>query len=260
VLKKPKGLSKLSIVKQFIKIVPFAFGLYVVFVFNLSKAFSQNNQYKIDSLRHKLTQDSLHIYRFQKIRPYVNLDQRNSFIKDKPINVNGLQAGILLNDKHVIGLGGYNITLKTQQIVRTKLHANIPIEVSLNMSYGTAFYQYVVLDKRYVEIDIQAELGMGTYEYKRYTVTSGKLLSDKKSLVFVGGAGPLVSLKPFKWIGATGMIGYRAATEKKSKLNFSSIYYSFGVWLDVRQIIRDINFYAFKRRRYRKQITLLVKQ
>ena len=86
-----------------------------------SQNLNENQIHKKDSLTAKLKADSTHIFRFQKIRPYVNLDQRNSFIKDAPINVNGLQIGILIKDRHVIGLGGYGITSAGKQQVKIKM-------------------------------------------------------------------------------------------------------------------------------------------
>ena len=69
---------------------------------------------KKDSLTAQLKADSTHIYRFQKYRPYINLDQRNSFIRNQSININGLQLGVLINEKHVLGMGGYIITLNSK--------------------------------------------------------------------------------------------------------------------------------------------------
>ena len=231
---------------------------YIIFQSSLSSQNINSKKTNIkDSLITKLKADSTHIYRFQKIRPYLNLDQRNSFIRGTPINVNGLQAGVLIKEKHVIGLGGYMITANSKQQIKTKTDKNIPVNKALSMNYGTIFYQYVALDKRFWEIDLQAELGWGKYEYKFYDVNTNKLLSDKSAGVLVGGLGPLLAFKPLKWIGIIGMVGYRFTSEKNSNLNFNGIYYSYGVWLDVRQIIRDCNFYLIKKRKYKKQIAAL---
>jgi hypothetical protein len=236
---------------------------WIVFILNVIQhsLSSQNINSKQtvikDSLTAKLKADSTHIYRFQKIRPYLNLDQRNSFIRGTPINVNGLQAGILIKEKHVVGLGGYMITANSKQQVKTKTDKNITVNKALYMNYGTLFYQYVALDRRFWEIDIQAELGGGVYSYKFYDIHTNKLLSDKSAGILVGGLGPLLAFKPLKWIGIIGMIGYRFTSEKNSNLNFNGVYYSYGVWLDVRQIIRDCNFYLIKKRKYKKQIALL---
>ena len=133
-----------------------------------------NQIQKIDSLKAQLKADSTHIFRFQKFRPYFNLDQRNSFIRNAPINVNGLQLGILIKERHVVGLGGYLITASTQQKVKTKTDKNIDANRVLDMKYLTLFYQYVAIDRRYVELDLQAEFGRGGFDMRFYDVTSNK--------------------------------------------------------------------------------------
>src|ERR1700752_3525242 len=102
---------------------------------------------KKDSLTSQLKADSTHIYRFQKYRPYINLDQRNSFIRNQAININGLQFGLLLNEKHVFGLVIYSVTSNSQQKVKTNLDNNLSAYRTLSMSYLTFCYQYVALDK-----------------------------------------------------------------------------------------------------------------
>jgi len=236
-------------------------GILPLFCFLQNSLFAQiPNQNKLhirDSLYSKLKSDSIHIYRFQKIRPYVNLDQRNSFIREAPINVNGLQIGILIKDKHVVGIGGYGITASGKQHVKTKFNKNIDATRNLEMKYLTLFYQYVAIDKRYIELDLQTELGGGKYQIKLTDYNNGKILFNRSASMFVFGLGPLLAIKPFKWIGVIGMAGYRLTFEKDSNLNFNGAYYAYGVWLDVRQIIRDSNYYLIKKRKYRKQIKLL---
>lgn len=211
-----------------------------------------------DSLTAQLKADSLYIYRFQKYRPYINLDQRNSFIRNQSININGLQLGVLVNERHVFGLGGYIITSSSKQQVKTKTDKNIPTNRTLNMDYGTFFYQYVILDKRFWEIDIQSEIGLGTYDFKYYDVNTNKLLADRSAGLLVGGIGPLLAFKPTKWIGIIGMVGYRFTSEKNTTLNFNGFYYSYGAWFDIRQIIRDYKFRHIKKRKYKQQINQLL--
>jgi hypothetical protein len=219
---------------------------------------SPEKQHIKDSLTAQLKVDSTYIYRPQKYRPYINLDQRNSFIRNQSININGLQLGVLVNDRHVFGLGGYNITSSSKQQVKTKTDKNIPVNRTLDMDYGTFFYQYTILDKRFWEIDIQSEIGLGTYDFKYYDVNTNKLLADKSAGLLVGGIGPLLAFKPTKWIGIIGMVGYRFTSEKNSTLNFNGFYYSYGAWFDIRQILRDYKFRYVKKRKYKQQINQLL--
>jgi hypothetical protein len=220
--------------------------------------FSQNKDslklHLIDSLTTILKTDSAHIYRFQKYRPFLNIDQRNSFIRQQPINVYGGQGGILINDRHTFGFGGYAITARSKQIIKIKTDQNIPANRTLNLDYATFFYLLTIFDKRFIEIDAQAEVGGGKYIFKFYDENNGKQIAERSGGLFVGGISPVLTIKPTHWIGITGMIGYRFTSEKNTKLNFNGLFYSYGVWLDARQIIRDCNYYLIKKRKYKKQI------
>lgn len=229
-------------------------GLLLLIVIAHSSLFAQNFKKK-DSLTAKLKNDSLHIYRFQKYRPYINIDQRNSFIKSAPININGLQLGILIKEKHVLGIGGYQITKTSKQKVNTKTEKNLDANRELDMRYLTLFYQYVAIDKRYFELDLQTEVGLGEFDIKLYDSKTNALIYNKKSGIFVSGIGPLFVIKPFKWIGFAGMAGYRFTFEKNSNLNFNGAFYGYGLWLDIRQIIRDYRYFLVKKRNYRKYVS-----
>ncbi|MHB8259572.1 MAG: hypothetical protein ACYDCN_14600 [Bacteroidia bacterium] len=209
----------------------------------------------IDSLKAKLKADSTHIYRFQKFRPYINLDQRNSFIRKEAININGLQLGVLIKEKHVLGIGGYTITVNSNKPIKTKYEKYPLVNRTLNMAYSTLFYQYVALDRRFWEIDIQAELGGGVYDFKYYDPHTNNLIKQLPSAsILVGGAGPLVAFKPTKWVGIIVMAGYRFTSEKNTNLNFNGVFYSYGAWFDIRQIIRDYKYRVVEKRKYRKQV------
>jgi hypothetical protein len=68
------------------------------------------------------------------------------------------------------------------------------------------------------------------------------------------GAATKIILKPVRWIGLSIMGGYRYVFEEKANLNLDGAYYSFGVWVDIRQIYRDIKFYGFQKRKYKMEI------
>jgi hypothetical protein len=239
---------------------------YLIFLFllaygvSLPQSLSSKQIHLRDSLKSQLVADSTYIYRFQRYRPYINIDQRNSYIRGQAININGLQLGLLINEKHVIGFGGYAIAFSSKKKLTAKDDKNIPITRSLNMDYGTFFYQYVALDKRYWEIDLQCEIGGGVYDYKNYNYNTGDLLpkQPQPAKILVGGLGPLLAFKPTKWIGIIVMVGYRFTSEKNANLNFNGLYYSYGVWFDVRQMIRDYKYRVVKKRKYREALKAIM--
>jgi hypothetical protein len=219
--------------------------------------FTRKQLHQRDSLTAKLKADSVHIFRFQKYRPYFNIDQRNSFIRNAPININGLQLGVLIKEKHVIGLGGYAITSTSKQKIKTKTDKNVEVERTLDMKYATVFYQYVAIDRRYFELDLQAEFGTGQFNLNFYDTKTGNLLQNRSGNLLVTGVGPIIAIKPFRWVGIMGMAGYRFTFEKNPNLNFSGAFYGYGLWLDLRQIIRDVNYNLIKKRKYKKEVSRL---
>lgn len=226
-----------------------------------SQALLPSQIFAIDSLTNQLHKDSLHIFRFQKFRPYANIDTRNSFIRNMPINVFGVQLGTQINDKHVVGLGLYKTSTQVRDFtITTKNDKKINTQRDLSLSYLTAFYQYVLLDKRYFEVDIPVELGYGEYQLQLYNQQTGERFSQRKAGMLLCGAGPMVTLKPLRWVGISGMAGYRLTYEKNQNINLNGLYFSYGLWLDIRQIIRDTRYYLVKKPKYKKQIKALLLQ
>jgi len=237
----------------------FSFLLVLLQLALFSQHFTEGQLRKKDSLTAKLKADSAHIFRFQKYRPFFNLDQRNSFIKSGPINVNGIQLGVLLHEKHVVGLGGYSIAQTSKQKVKTKTEKNIDVDRTLEIRYGTAFYNYTAIDKRYFEVDLQAEFGAGNFNMTFYDQATGRWLANRNGQFWVSGLGPQIVVKPVRWVGFQAMAGYRFTFGNSANLNFNGFYYGYGLWLDIRQVIRDIRYYGFKKPRYKREVAALLK-
>ena len=221
--------------------------------------YGQNSlqQKRIDSLTIKFKKDSAHIYRSKKVRPYASLDNRNSFIKDAPVNVKGFQLGTILKEKHTIGFGLYSLQNSSKQFVTTKNEKNIAAKRTLTLNYLTLFYQYVIIDKRFFELDLPLEVGLGGYHVILEDTAVHKIISDKRGGTMLTSGGISIIFKPFKWIGLSGTAGYRVALDKNPNVNFSGAYYSYGVWVDLRQIYRDIKYYGITRKKYRRELKKL---
>jgi hypothetical protein len=209
--------------------------------------------FKLDSLRNKLIKDSTHTYRLKKVRPYIAIDNRNSFVQKAPINLRGFQIGIRLNEKHIIGLGYYNISPFSKNAFITKIFNDDEAKQFLNMSYFTLFYKYKLLLKKYYEINLASEAGVGDASV-RLVDNNKVLLKREKIRIYPFGTGIQFVLKPLKWIGLSSMGGYRLVNEGSLHYNFNGWFYSFGVWIDVRQIYRDTKFYGFQKRKYHQEV------
>ncbi|HWY13082.1 MAG TPA: hypothetical protein VN026_17225 [Bacteroidia bacterium] len=222
------------------------------------------SQTLLDSLKLKFQKDSAHNFRFKKIRPCFTIDQRNSWIKNEkglnkvPVTINGIQLGVVLKEKHTLGLGFYTMNQTSQKPVKISDQNNKITYQDLLLKYATVYYQYVIFDTRFFEMDLPLEVGVGNYIYNLKDETQTALLWREAGPLKITGGGVNIVLKPVRWIGISGMAGYRIVTfNKKTNLNFNGIYYSYGVWIDLRQIYRDIKFYGFMRPKYRKKVKAL---
>jgi hypothetical protein len=211
-------------------------------------------QQKIDSLTIKFKKDSAHIYRFKNVRPFIAIDNRNSFIKNAPVNVKGFQLGVILKEKHTIGFGIYSLQNSSKQSLTAKNENNISTKRTLNLNYLTLFYQYVIIDKRFFELDLPLEVGLGGYHIKLEDTITHKIITDQKGGSLITSGGVNIILKPVRWIGISGTAGYRIALDKNPNVNFNGAYYSYGVWVDLRQIYRDIRFYGITRKKYKRHV------
>jgi hypothetical protein len=217
-------------------------------------------QHKIDSLKAKLCADSAHIYRFRKVRPFFSLDNRNSFIKDAPVNVQGLQLGLILKERHTLGFGFYTLQANAKQNITTKNDKYIDVNRTLSLNYLTAFYQYAIFDTRYFELDLPLELGLGGYDVKLTDAVTNKVVLDKKGGTIIIGGGVGVTIKPLKWFGITGSAGYRNALDNNPNVNFSGFFYSYGVWVGLGQIYRDARYCCIKRKKCRRHIHYILNE
>ncbi|MEO6305053.1 MAG: hypothetical protein ABIP51_17985 [Bacteroidia bacterium] len=222
---------------------------YSLLFFQISIAQNDSiKKQKIDSLTKKLTKDSLHTFRFKKLRPYANIDSRNSFVTNNLTNLSGFQLGVIVNEYHTFGFGLYTLTKFSK--------SNTPFSAisSFNrFGYVNVFYEYFLLNRRYLEIDLPFEVGVGGFQAQlRDTLATG-LTNISKWFVPLG-AGVKFIVKPVRWIGISSMIGYRYIPYKQNLIDYDGLYYSLGIWMDFRQIYRDIKYYGVQKKRYRRDV------
>jgi hypothetical protein len=209
----------------------------------------------LDSLKEKLRSDSIKIYNPKRhlISPYIGTDNRKSFIKDAPIDIRGLLAGVIVNDRHYFCIGGYSVNKETQRPTPLK-GKSIETTRELSLKYLSLYYQYKLIDRRFFEWDVLAEIGAGKYNLKLTTTASGKTLSDRSNLIVPMGIGTTFIVRPVRWGGGFGQIGYRFVLTPNTNLNFNGFYYAYGVWINVGQVVKDSRFYLIKKPRYKKHV------
>ncbi len=205
------------------------------------------------SLTHKLQEDSARIYRFQKVRPYLSFDNRNSFINDQPVNFKGTQFGFIIQEQHIIGIGIYGMSQNSKKPLATR-EGTISAKKTISLNYITFFYEYALIEKKHFELDLPLEIGLGGYGVKLVDSLSGRILSDKKGGVIPIGVGIQPVYKPWSWLGITFLLGYRFVLDGNSNQNFNGLYYALGLSFDVRQVFRNSKYYLGKKRKYKKEV------
>jgi hypothetical protein len=231
------------------------FSVFVLLLFCMPSLLAQNDSiilHKKDSLRLKLINDSLHTYRFKKFRPYGNIDNRTSLLRKRPSNFNGYQLGFIANEYHTFGIGFYRLNSAT------RLNSSIKEGYNLkSLNYNTVFYEYLLVNKRYFEVDLPFELGYGKYKAKYSDNLATDVSKNISSFFIPMGAGIKFVGKPVKWAGISVMAGYRYFIEKHSILDFNDLYFPIGLWVDFREIYRDIKYFGFQKKRYNRAIKSL---
>jgi len=103
------------------------------------------------------------------------------------------------------------------------------------------------------------EIGLGGYDVKIQDSLTGKIFNDKKGGIIPIGIGVQPVYKPWKWVGVAFLLGYRIVLENNSNQNFNGWYYSFGLTVDLRQIIRDTKYYLIKKKHYNRVVKRTLK-
>jgi hypothetical protein len=68
--------------------------------------------------------------------------------------------------------------------------------------------------------------------------------------------GSEITLKPLREIGLTTSIGYRKILSRSEpRIDFDGLYYSYGLEVDIKEIIKDIRWLKAKKR-YKKALRL----
>lgn len=206
-----------------------------------------NKRTEIDSLRASFRRDSARIYGFKKIRPFVNYHERNSIENPKTINFFGPQFGMLLHERHITGLGIYFSTPNTKKPFNI-LDGNKEAIKRIDITYMTAFYQYILLQYRFFEFHLPVEIGFGTLNAS-YFNTSSELYRTSKNNFLISAASAQFIFKPLKWLGLSAIYGYRLAQEHI----IDGTFYAVGVWIGLKPLLMDIN-YLKRKRKYHSEL------
>ncbi len=186
----------------------------------------------------------------------IGLDNRQSFVQSSAVRIIGLNAGLVLpNRRWRIGLGAYTLRrnyadLYVYQVRNGKRTKKIvdTFTPQLDLTYFTPNASYVFLQRRWLEISLPVGFGLGRSHYNE-TDGAGNTQNSTRGLFFPVEAGLNVLIKPFRWVGVSGSVGYRKSVfEVNYKEDFDGMYFSYRVNIFVGAIWRD--WRAYRRQRH----------
>jgi hypothetical protein len=182
------------------------------------------------------------------------LDNRESFVKNTPVKIHGINVGIKYRKRYRIGLGFYTIRKNYQEhtYVSVQDHSDTLFPL-LNLYFLTPNFAYTFYNSRWVELSAPLEVGLGN-SHLSIQNTSDVVVKDKSSLFMPVSAGLSVLVKPTRWIGFSILAGYRKSLmEAGAKGDFDGWYYSYRVNIFLGNILADYRQYVGKKRQHKAQ-------
>ena len=185
--------------------------------------------------------------------PSLILDNRNSFVQASAVRIIGVNIGLTPRGKRYrLGLAGYTLRRSYAQLYtysgkgkKQKLKDTLTPELSL--TYFTPNFAYIFYRTRWLELSVPIDVGLGR---SHYTVTDqdGKTTTDTKGLFFPAEVGLGVLLKPTRWVGLSGAVGYRMSLKEIDyEEDFNGWYYSYRLNLFVGAIWHDVKHWRTRR-------------
>jgi len=192
-----------------------------------------------------------------RLVPSLIIDNRNSFVQASAVRIIGLNVGVMPRGKpYRLGVGGYTLRRSYSQLYTysgkgkaTKLKDTFTPELSL--TYFTPNFAYTFYNRRFIELSIPVDIGLG---HSHYTITNenGTVTTDSRGLFFPAEVGLGLLLKPTRWAGISGAVGYRLSLKEIDyKEDFDGWYYSYRLNLFAGNIWHDWRGYRQRQRAWR---------
>ena len=118
--------------------------IFLFFVIVPMACYAQKENLTLD-FGDKVREDSLKIYKAKKIAFDFQLDNRNSFIKNQAISIQGINVGLNFASGVRWGIGAYRV-IRPFQTFRAVDNQKITTNKELDLYYITPNFQYTFID------------------------------------------------------------------------------------------------------------------
>ena len=184
----------------------------------------------------------------------VILDNRNSFIGSSAVKIYGLNVGVRFHrNKYRLGLGIYALRRNYEQLYfySRRYQAQDTLSPTLSLFFMTPNFAYTFYNSRWLELSVPVEVGFGT---SHFTVRNAKeqVVRERKGLFVPAEIGLGILLKPTRWVGIGGLIGYRKSlAEVDFKGDFDGLFYSYRLNIFLGNILQDVRKIRERKRQNR---------
>lgn len=173
----------------------------------------------------------------------IKLNNRGSFVANKPAWVTGVLLGLSYKKQFKLGAGYNQVISKITKNYYLEDYLGNPVDTflsTLKLNYFSIYVEYAYFYKPHWEISIPLQLGGGVsrYSYK----AGGKTYYTDNHFGFIYEATTSVVYKPVKWFGLAVGFGYRLVLFKEKEIirEFTSPIYSFGIKIYPSPVYRAI--------------------
>jgi hypothetical protein len=218
-------------------------GLLVIICILTQRSYSQTSLE--DSLHQQLKKDSAHIFRKTFAKPYLRIENRTTFLSNRRVALPGIMGGITFIDKHTFALGYYTLWNRKPPFKFVVQH--IQPDQFLEMNYYTFSYLYVLLSRKFFQVNPLVEIGYGEYNVETRNANGSAIGSTKGKIIPYGGGVQFI-YKPIRWAGASVLGGYRFEDSDPVDFTINGWFYTLGVWIDARYLFRSAKYQLVKKR------------
>ncbi len=199
--------------------------------------------------RKQFIKDSTYIMRIKLVRPQFRFDNRTVYLKDGPLNINGLDAGVLLKEKLRLTFGYYMLVKDIKPEIESI--DNIEFEREVKLNYGSINVEFIYKNTRYVSLGMPLDFNFGKNTLS-YTNVMSHERQNSSGFFFMTDFGLSAIFKPIRSIGIKGIGGYRKTiiSQLKGARN-DGFFTSIGIYLDIREVVKDVEMFKLKKK-YRK--------
>jgi hypothetical protein len=197
--------------------------------------------------RANFIKDSTEIMRVKLIKPQFRVDNRNIFFKGQVLTLNGIDAGVILNEKLRLTAGYYQLN-DNLSAYKTEING-MQVDRHLKLNYGSLNTEFIYKSARFYSLGMPMEFGFGSNKLTYQNALDNYVYESESGFVILADFGLSGTFKPIRWIGIKGVVGYRKSVLNQVKdFHFDGVFTSVGLNLDIWEFVKDVKMYKLKKK------------